>query len=256
MNIGLTFTLNGSEVTVETEPSARLSDVLRDLNTINLAVSHDLRSPLNAISLVAGQLQASNHDEAAGQRLARIAANVTRMTAILDRLLGYARTAAFESERENVDMRALAEQVVREQSLDTRTVTIGALPPAVVDRVIVHILLSNLVANAVQHGRGRALHIEIGCRGTAGEVPAYFVRDNGPGLDATVAAQLFKPLPDRQRASGNAGLGLGLAIAARAVDRHGGRIWVESEPERGTTFLFTLKPEPRAADADADDSGD
>jgi signal transduction histidine kinase len=228
----------------------KLGEVLRDLNTINLAVSHDLRSPLNAISLVAGQLDASNSDEIARQRLGKIAANVARMTAMLNRLLGYARTAAFGAELEDVDMGALAEQVVREQSLDAQSVTIAALPPALADRAIVHILLSNLVANAVQHARaGRALRIEVGSRSTDGGVPAYFVRDNGPGLDAALAAQLFKPLRDRQGAQGSGGLGLGLAIAARAVDRHGGRIWVESEPGRGTTFLFTLQPEPNAADA-------
>jgi signal transduction histidine kinase len=228
----------------------KLGEVLRDLNTINLAVSHDLRSPLNAISLVAGQLEASNRDEVARPRLEKIAANVTRMTAMLNRLLGYARTAAFGAELEDVDMRALAEQVVREQSLDAHTVTIAAVPPALADRVIVHILLSNLVANAVQHaGAGRSLRIDIGSRGMDGDVPAYFVRDNGLGLDASLAAQLFKPLRDRQGAQGSGGLGLGLAIAARAVHRHGGRIWVESEPGRGTTFLFTLQPEPNAADA-------
>jgi len=228
----------------------KLGEVLRDLNTINLAVSHDLRSPLNAISLVTGQLEASNRDEVARPRLAKIAANVARMTAMLNRLLGYARTAAFGAELEEVDMHALAEKVVREQSLDAHTVTIAAMPSALADRVIVHILLSNLVANAVQHARaGRALRIEIGSRGSDDGIPAYFVRDNGLGLDAALAAQLFKPLRDRQRDPGSGGLGLGLAIAARVVDRHGGRIWVESEPGRGTTFLFTLQPGPNAADA-------
>jgi signal transduction histidine kinase len=76
-----------------------------------------------------------------------------------------------------------------------------------------------------------------------GEV-AYFVRDFGPGIEPTVAEQLFRPLPDRPRRAGEAGLGLGLAIAARAVERHGGRIWVESEPGRGATFWFTLQPSP------------
>jgi signal transduction histidine kinase len=231
----------------------KVGGILRDLNTINLAVSHDLRSPLNAISLVTGQLEASNPDEVTRQRLAKIAANVTRMTAMLNRLLGYASTAAFESELEEVDMRMLAEQVAREQSLDSQTVTIGALPLALADRVIVHILLSNLVANAVRHARaGRSLRIEIGSRNTEAGIPAYFVRDNGVGLDAALADQLFKPLRDRQRGQGG-GLGLGLAIAARAVDRHRGRIWVETERGRGATFLFTLQPEPGAADPAGED---
>jgi signal transduction histidine kinase len=153
-------------------------------------------------------------------------------------------------------MRALAEQVVREQSLDVETVSIGQLPPARVDRVITHILLSNLVANAAKHGRsGRALRVEIGSIETHSGVPAYFVRDNGPGLDPELAARLFKPLPERPR-TGSSGLGLGLAIAARAVDRHGGRIWVESTPGRGATFLFTLRAPPRDDDAADDAAGE
>ena len=91
--------------------------MLRDLNTINLSVSHDLRSPLNAISLTVGQLQAANRDEAAARRLDKVAANVSRMKSMMDRLLGYARTAAFESDFEDVDMRALAEQAVREEGV-------------------------------------------------------------------------------------------------------------------------------------------
>lgn len=234
----------------------KLSDVLRDLNTINLSVSHDLRSPLNAISLTVGQLQTGERDEATGRRLDKVAANIARMKAIMDRLLGFARISSFESERETVDVRALAEQVVREQSLDARTVSIGALPAAPADRVVVHILLSNLVANAAKHGRsGRALRIEIGCREVAGAAPLYFVRDNGLGLDKALAEKLFKPLPDRPPTSGSDGLGLGLAIAARAVERHGGRIAVESEPGLGTTFLFTLEPEPQAGDDGAADEG-
>jgi signal transduction histidine kinase len=223
----------------------RLDDVLRDLNTINLSVSHDLRSPLNAISLTVGQLQAGNRDDVTGARLDKLAVNVERMATMLDRLLGYARTSAFKSEREDVDLRALAEQAVREQSLDEGSVSIGALPPVRVDRVITHILLSNLLANAARHGRsGRGLKVEIGYRDGAADGPVYFVRDNGPGLDPALAARLFRPLAERSVGAGDRGLGLGLAIAARAVERHGGRIWVESEPGHGATFLFTLRPPP------------
>lgn len=232
----------------------KLDEVLRDLNTINLAVSHDLRSPLNAISLIAGQLAETHRDETSARRLEKVASNVGRMTQMLDRLLSYSRTSAFQSERVDVDMRALAEQVVGEQSLDLRTVSIGSLPPARVDPVICHILLSNLVANAAKHGRsGRTLRLEIGSTTGDGGLPVYYVRDHGPGLDPRLAEQLFRPLKERPKAEGTStGLGLGLAIAARAVEAHGGRIWVDSGPGRGTTFFFTLR-EPPSGDIDADD---
>jgi len=231
----------------------KLQNVLRDMNTINLSVSHDLRSPLNTISLATGQLQAANKDEVVARWLDRIAAGVGRMAGMLDRLLGYARTSAFESDLEDVDMRALAAQAVREQSLDARSVAIGPLPAARADRVITHILLSNLLANAARHGRGsHGLKIEIGSRDMEAGGPAYYVRDHGPGLDPALAEQLFRPLADRPIAGGKPGLGLGLAIAARAAERHRGRIWVESTPGQGTTFLFTLRP--RALDADSDET--
>jgi signal transduction histidine kinase len=229
----------------------QLRDVLRDLNTINLSVSHDLRSPLNTISLTVGQIDASNRDEATGRLLARITASVERMAKMMDRLLGYTRASSFESELEEIDMRELTELAVREQGLDTRVVSIGSLPAARADRVITHILLSNLLANAARHGRGgRPLKIEVGATMSSG-APAYFVRDFGPGIEPKVAEQLFRPLPDRARRPGDSGLGLGLAIAARAVERHGGKIWVESEPGRGATFWFTLAPPP-----DSDDGTD
>jgi signal transduction histidine kinase len=230
----------------------QLHDVLRDLNTINLSVSHDLRSPLNTISLTVGQLDATNRDEGTGRLLARITASVDRMATMMDRLLGYTRASSFESALEEIDMRELTELAVREQGLDPRAVSIGSLPNARADRVITHILISNLLANAARHGRGgRPLKIEVGSAPTDSGVPAYFVRDFGPGIEPKVAEQLFRPLPDRARRPGESGLGLGLAIAARAVERHGGKIWVESEPGRGATFWFTLAPPP-----ESDEDGD
>lgn len=228
----------------------KLRDVLRDINTINLSVSHDLRSPLNAISLATGQLKAVHQDEGTTRWLDKISSGVGRMTGMLDRLLGYTRTSAFESDLEDVDMRALAAQAVREQSLDERQVSIGPLPHARADRVITHILLSNLIANAARHGRGsHGVRLTIGSRETPTGTPAYFVRDFGPGLDPESAERLFRPQTDRPTGQ-KPGLGLGLAIAARAVERHGGRIWVESTPGQGATFLFTLQPDA------AEDSGE
>jgi signal transduction histidine kinase len=231
----------------------KLHGVLRDINTINLSVSHDLRSPLNTISLATGQLRVVHQDEDTKRIVDKIASGVGRMTGMLDRLLGYTRASAFESDLEDIDMRALVVQALREQSIDERSVWIGPLPPARADRVITQILLGNLIANAARHGRGtQGLRIEIGSRETEGG-PAYFVRDHGPGLDSKVAEGLFRPLADRPVDKTQTGLGLGLAIAVRAVERHGGRIWVESRPGDGATFLFTLPGETREADEAEED---
>ena len=225
-----------------------LSSAMTDLNTINLSVAHDLRSRLNAISLTAGQLQQASADDARNPaRYQRIVENVERMAGITDRLLGYSRTTSFDSELEEVDMRALAEEVVKQQSGAVHAVSIGQLPPARADRAIVNILLGNLLGNALKHGRsGRDLKVEIGSVALDDGTTAYFVRDNGPGLAKDAADRLFKPMTKTEGAR-NEGLGLGLAIAARAVERHGGRIWVESEPGQGATFLFTLRAPSQGA---------
>jgi signal transduction histidine kinase len=218
-----------------------LSNAMTDLNTINLSVSHDLRSRLNAISLITGQLQQGISDDTRNPaRFEKIAENVARMAGITERLLGYSRTTSFDSELEEVDMRALAEEVVKQQSGAAHAISIGQLPPAHADRAIVNILLGNLVGNALKHGQSaRRLAIEIGSVPLEDGTTAYFVRDNGPGLAKDIADRLFKPMT-KTEGTREEGLGLGLAIAARAVERHGGRIWVESEPGQGATFFFTL----------------
>jgi signal transduction histidine kinase len=222
-----------------------LSSAITDLNTINLSVSHDLRSRLNAISLLTGQLQQGVPDDTRNpERFEKIAENVARMAGITERLLGYSRTTSFDSELEEVDMRALAEEVVNQQSGAAHVVSIGKLPPAQADRAIVNILLGNLVGNALKHGQSaRRLAVEIGSVELDGGTTAYFVRDNGPGLTKDTADRLFKPMT-KTDGTREEGLGLGLAIAARAVERHGGRIWVESEPGHGATFWFTLRAQP------------
>jgi signal transduction histidine kinase len=226
-----------------------LHEVLADLNTINLSVSHDLRSPLNAISLLSHRLRLQEgQPEGSKERFDRIAANVKQMANILDRLFGFSRASSFEYSIQDVDMRAIAKQVVHDQSAgDERgpQVEIGDLPHADADETMVHILLTNLVSNALKYSNGS--RIQIGHRSQDGQ-SVYFVRDFGPGFDSALSEDLFKPL---RRFSGNnksEGLGLGLTIAARIAQRHGGRIWAEGKIGKGATFFFTLaeaqRPDP------------
>jgi light-regulated signal transduction histidine kinase (bacteriophytochrome) len=101
-------------------------------------------------------------------------------------------------------------------------------------------LFQNLLANAVKFTgpRPRAI-IEVGVMDYQG-VPAVFVRDNGVGFNMEHASKLFGVFQRLHRSEDFEGTGVGLAIAERIVDKHQGRIWAESELDRGTTFYFTL----------------
>lgn len=225
-----------------------LNEVLADLNTINLSVSHDLRSPLNAISLLSHQLRLQRDRSPEDQALLeRIEANVKRSGAIMDRLFGFSRATSFEYTIEPVDMQALADQVAEELGSDhpSAEISIGMLPPTEADGTMVHSLLTNLVANALKYACDQpSIRIEIGHEFRDGE-SVYFVRDNGPGFEPALTGQLFKPLKRPSEGGKKGGLGLGLTIAARIAKRHGGRIWAESKPGEGATVKFTLAPRAR-----------
>jgi signal transduction histidine kinase len=233
-----------------------LDDVLGDLNTINLSVSHDLRSPLNAIALLAHRLRDADRGDGNAEVLAeRVLANVQRMTSIMDRLHGFSRASSFQYRIERVDMRSLAEQVVREQTAGAPvcpTIEVGDLPPTDADPAMIHVVLTNLIANALKYAARATgeIEIEVGWCDHDGEI-AYFVRDDGPGFDEGIATELFKPMLRRPQ-TGSDGMGLGLAIAARVVARHDGEIWARSAPGQGATFYFTLRRRG-AARAPADD---
>jgi signal transduction histidine kinase len=226
-----------------------LDIALRDLNTINLSVSHDLRSPLNAITMHAYRL-AQLPPEPAGavdgtQAAKALIGNADRMAAILDRLLHFSRASAFEYAITKVDMQALARAVVDEIRGSNAVhidFFVADLPPAAADPTMVHVLLTNLIDNAVKFARDvpvPAIRID---HTTENGAIVYFVADNGPGFETGASDEIFQPLKRLDDGRKTEGLGLGLAIAARIVERHSGRIWASSRPGEGATFYFTLTP--------------
>jgi signal transduction histidine kinase len=223
-----------------------LNDALSDLNTISLSVAHDVRSPLNAASLTIETLFAANGSDArTSQQLNRVKTSLDQINLILDRLMSLSSVSSFATDMRATDLAALARQVGSELVTDCEAeFTVGELPSAYVDPTMAHILLTNLISNAIRHSSGQGqLRIEVGSREDAtGTV--YYVRDYGPGIEAAVREDLFKPARHKNTRERQGG-GLGLAIVARVVARHKGSIWAEDTTGGGATFCFRL-PEAKS----------
>lgn len=223
-----------------------------DLGTITDSVAHDLRNPLNSISVNTQLLEQQFGDMMGEDGLAalqRTSASVKRMTEILDRLLGLSIISHATFHREGMDLAELVNEIFEELSASEPppavTCVVGDLPEANADPTLVRTLAMNLLSNALKYTRSKEdRRIEVGYR-ISGDVPVYFVRDNGIGFDEASEERMFQAFERLGRDGGSEeGVGLGLNIAVRVVARHEGRIWAEGKPGEGAAFYFTLEPPP------------
>ena len=132
------------------------------------------------------------------------------------------------------------EELQREQSERQITIEVSDLPDCMADESLLKQVLVNLLSNAFKYtNRMEHASVEVGCQHQNGET-IYFVRDNGAGFDAQHADKLFGVFKRFHRADEFEGTGVGLSIAHRIIQRHGGRIWAEAEVNKGAVFYFTL----------------
>ena len=243
---GLTA-LNASLEQVVEQRTTDLRSMVDGLESFNRSVSHDLRGPLGGISgaarLASDALQRGD-DTLARRVLPLIADQAENSTRLVAALLSLAQVGDMALHVQAVDLRRLVAEVVDQLALERGAaklpqIEIEALPQVNADPVLLQRVLANLIGNAIKFSRdGESGRIEIGATSTPGEVEV-FVRDNGVGFEADKAAGLFAPFV-RLHGSGFAGHGIGLSIVRRAVERHGGRVWAESQPGRGAVFRFSL----------------
>lgn len=237
-----------------------------ELDAFSATVSHDLKEPLRGIQQYVQFLR-----EDAGETLARDArAHLEGLTwlagrsqSLLDDLFEYSRVGRVELAVEACDLQHQLDDVLATLGarLQENRVTVRVprrLPTVRCDRVRVREVFANLVSNAAKYQREGASErwVEVGWAARGEPLPGrapppddpyvFWVRDPGIGIPRRfheAIFQMFRRLHPAHAYGG--GSGAGLAIARRIVERHGGRIWVESEPEQGSTFLFTLGPEAR-----------
>lgn len=242
------------------ERTAALQVAYRELESFSYSVSHDLRAPLRSLDGFSQALAEDYGDRLDGDGedyLRRIRAASQRMSQLIDDMLQLARLARSEMRREHLDLSALAVSVGEEirNGATEREVELVVEPglAADADPQLLRVVLQNLIGNAWKFtGKQERATIEVGQTQLDSE-PAYFVRDDGVGFEMEYADKLFGAFQRLHSSEDFDGTGIGLANVQRVIHRHGGRIWAESEADRGATFFFTL-PSARKADDERDDS--
>ena len=221
-----------------------------DLDSFTYAASHDLKEHLRGVHHLAVQLsrrQGNVLDAEGRQQLAAILKLTQRMDSLVDGLLDHSRAGKTVMTLEKVDLDELVDSVLltlghplSESGADIRRPS--RLGVTFCNRERVRDVFINLIGNAIKHNDKPQKWIEIGVE--PGHPPRYYVRDNGIGIseeDHDKVFQIFHRLHEHEDYGG--GAGMGLAVTRKIIERHGGRIWVRSEPSQGSTFYFTLVPD-------------
>lgn len=219
----------------------------RELEAFSYSASHDLRNPLGAIEGLSSLLllrSGSALDDPGKHHLGLIQESARQMRQLIDDLMSLARVNRSELQLADVDAGMLARGILTRLSTATpgraSQIDVQEGIYAVADRNLLVIALENLLGNAWKFTSKRArAEIAFGREERGGEL-VYFVRDNGAGFDMDKADKLFTAFKRLHAASDFEGTGIGLNIVQRIVDRHGGRVWAESQVGNGATFYFTL----------------
>lgn len=239
-----------SDLAREVERLARANE---DLEQLAYAAAHDLEQPLRTLDRSLESLAreaAGSQEPAAARHLDHARASARRMRTLVRDFLQCARAGIADQPLESIDLSAPLDWALAnlrgliEES--GARVTRDPMPVALGDATQIARVFQNLIGNAIRF-RGEAVpSVHVGAE--EGEEVVLRVRDNGVGVDVGHHETIFEPFrklraapPGENEWEPEGGSGIGLAICRRILDRHGGRIWVESEPGKGSTFSFTLR---------------
>jgi signal transduction histidine kinase len=237
--------------TAVAERTKELARSNRELEDFASVVAHDLRSPLLTISGYCQILQeehqrSGNHQ--AGEYLAQILGAVTRMNRLIEDLLDYSRVGRGKEPFQAVPLQLVVVQAMANLEAAVREnqaqVEVGEMPTVVGDQTQLVELFQNLIGNGIKFRRPVDPVVRLRA-GQDGDHWRFSVEDNGIGIEPDHFRQIFQ-IFSRLHGQEYPGTGVGLAVCRKIVERHGGQIWLESEPGRGTTFFFTLPSQAKA----------
>lgn len=235
----------------------------QELEQFAYVASHDLQEPLRMVASYVQLLERrykDKLDDDATEFIAFAVDGAKRMQTLINDLLRYSRVATRGEPFAPTDLNqtlatAMANLEARVRDTDAQ-VTLGDMPTANVDAGQIARLLQNLIGNALKFCDKDQPRVDVDARRDNNENQwVISIRDNGIGIDPKFADRVFVIFQRLHTREHYEGTGIGLAVCKRIVERHGGRIWFESQPGEGTTFYFTL-PDQDATETNPDESGD
>jgi PAS domain S-box-containing protein len=235
------------EVTAKASLVTALEAANKDLEAFCYSISHDLRGPLRSIdgfSKILDEDYTEKLDDNGRRVIVTIRDSVKQMGQLIDDLLTFSRLGRKAIKREDVGMTALVTSVFDEQKLlipgQNITFTCAELPNAYVDGSLFREVWANLLSNAIKYTKKKEdAVIVVGSKSNAVET-TYYIQDNGVGFDMKDAGKLFGAFQRLQKPQDFEGTGVGLAIVARIITNHGGKVWAEGKVDQGAIFYFSL----------------
>lgn len=225
----------------------RLKNANKELEQFAYVASHDLQEPLRMVSSYTQLLEKRYKDKLdkdAGEFINYAVDGAKRMKVLINDLLHYSRVTTRAGKFEKVNTDLLCESVLREMHYkieeNRAIITKNSLPEITADENQIKIVFSNIIDNALKYKNSENPRIQI--EFDEGENDYLFsIKDNGMGIDSRYQEKIFTIFSRLHTKEKFEGTGMGLALCKRIVERHGGNIWVESEPGKGSTFHFTIK---------------
>lgn len=239
-----------AEIQQRQRTEAELQRSNAELEQFAYVASHDLQEPLRMVTSftkLLGQRYSGKLDAQADQIINFAVDGATRMQALINDLLMYSRVGRYGKDFQLTDSEAALKKAIANLKLTIAEsgANIGAdpLPTLLADAGQLEQLFQNLLSNAIKYRREENPEVYVGSQRQEGEW-LFWVKDNGIGIEEKQQERIFLIFQRLHTRQEYPGTGIGLAICKKIVERHDGRIWVESEPGRGSTFKFTIADKP------------
>jgi chemotaxis family two-component system sensor kinase Cph1 len=224
----------------------KLKEAYEELDTFSFTISHDLKTPITSIKnyteIILEENDSLNEDTL--NILHRIIRSADKMHRLIKEVLAYSRISRKEIIRENLNMQYLLEEVINELVIAYKTdgtnIIIKNTPDLKADRIMITQVFTNIIGNALKYSSKSPHPTVVIDADMNGDEIIYKIQDNGVGIDVQFGNQVFEIFKRLDNVQQFEGSGVGLSIVKRIMEKHNGKVWYESELNKGTTFYLSF----------------